>query len=296
MARWIIDVQGYREILDSLGNAVKRRKTLQVVGATVTDDGAVTVIEVPPGATGATGAAGATGATGAALLDTGLCVLREDFLCVSPALTADGQFSGDAGSWNFDLIAGTADVGQRQTIQSGHPGQLQIAVGPTTGEIGIVYGDSSRLFRFSDFRRVTVVFRTSAIFTDVVTAFGLASVANTPNTANSGLFFRADTTTSANWRAMTRDGAAQTANVDTGVAIVGSTYQVFVIERDTGTNDLTFKINGATVASIDAATHQIDSNDEYKLVAYCDNNASAVTNQIYDLVLYESSAVDRTTP
>lgn len=59
MPSWITDIQGITTVLDAAGDPVQRRKTIQVVGATVTDDGSKTVIEVPPGPTGATGADGA---------------------------------------------------------------------------------------------------------------------------------------------------------------------------------------------------------------------------------------------
>ena len=60
MPSWIQDIQGYTTILDENGDPVQRRHALQVVGATVTDNGSVTLIEVPPGATGTAPAASDT--------------------------------------------------------------------------------------------------------------------------------------------------------------------------------------------------------------------------------------------
>jgi hypothetical protein len=60
MPSWIEDIQGYTTVLDENGDPVERRHAFQIVGATVTDNGSVTVIEVPPGATGEAPAASQT--------------------------------------------------------------------------------------------------------------------------------------------------------------------------------------------------------------------------------------------
>lgn len=67
MSDWLTDIQGYTTVLDGDGAPVDRRRAIQIIGATVTDTGTVTVVQMPPsGATGPTGAtgAGATGPTG----------------------------------------------------------------------------------------------------------------------------------------------------------------------------------------------------------------------------------------
>ena len=55
MPNWINDIQGITTVLDSAGDPVQRRKAVQVLGATVSDNGTHTVIEVPAGPTGPTG-------------------------------------------------------------------------------------------------------------------------------------------------------------------------------------------------------------------------------------------------
>jgi hypothetical protein len=296
MPGWIPDVQGYREILDAGGNPVARRKMLQVTGATVTDDGSKTVIAVPAGAAGATGPTGATGATGAGFDDQNTCILKEDFCAVTPGLTADGVFWGDRSPWTFDLIAGTANIEQRSTIDTNHPGQLSVPTGPTTGEWSLALGDSSLFTNFASFKRIRVVVRMSGNVANTITSIGVASVAGNPNTsAAHGAFFHADPATNANWRARTRDGSTQTANVDTGIAITAATWYVLDIEKDVSTQDLTFRINGSTVATAVAATHSIDAADTIKIVSYYDNNGSVVSTPVFDLIIYESVTLNRTT-
>lgn len=297
MPGWIIDVQGYREILDAAGNPVQRRKTVQVKGATVTDNGAVTVIEVPPGATGVAGATGATGPSGDGTTHAQF-VLVEDFMAVAPARTTTGLFQGDRCPWTFTVIGGTASVAQRTTtLDPNHPGQLQIATGPTGGEWSLVLGDSDLTTQFNGFASVGFVYRPSSIFLSSVMQFGMASVANTLNTASVAAFFYADPATHANYRARTRDGGVQTANVDTGIPIVGGTYKVFRIDRDPATNLLSFYINEVLVASITVATHSIDPTDEIKVCAYYKHNIAGVSSPIFDLIEFTTIAtVDRLSP
>jgi hypothetical protein len=290
MPGWITDVQGYREILDAAGDPVQRRKTFQVIGATVTDDGEVTVIEVPPGATGI---AGPTGATGSGLNITNQAFLQDDFLAITSGLTADGILFSTV-AWGFDLIAGTATLSQRTTIEKNHPGQLSLATGPTTGEWALTLGDSAVFTKFEAFKRIRFVWRTSVTFATTVASLGMGT-AQGLNAAASSLFFYADPATSANWRARTRDGSAQTANVDTGVAITAGAWTVLDIERDPDTDMLTYRINGTPVATIPAATHLIDAADEYKVSVHFDNNNAGVSTPVLDLVMYESiDTLDRT--
>jgi hypothetical protein len=294
MPGWIKDVQGYREILDSAGEPVQRRKTFQVIGATVTDDGEVTVIEVPPGATGTAGATGATGPGGDGTTHSQF-VLVEDFMAVAPNRTTTGIFQGDRCPWTFTVLGGTASVIQRTTtIDPNHPGQAQFATGPTTGEWTLVLGDSDLTTQFNGFGSFGAVYRTSSLFANTIMMFGMSAVANTLNTATVSAFFYADPATHANFRARTRDGGVQTANIDTGVAIVGGEYKVFRIDRDPTTNALLFYINEVLVASITQATHSIDPTDELKLCAYFKNNVAGVPSPIFDMLELTTIAnVDR---
>lgn len=47
---WIEDIQGVTTILGENGDPVERRKTVQVIGADVADDGTKTVIDITRGA------------------------------------------------------------------------------------------------------------------------------------------------------------------------------------------------------------------------------------------------------
>ncbi len=295
MPGWIVDIQGYREILDAAGDPVQRRKTLQVIGATVTDDGAVTVIEVPPGATGVAGATGATGPSG----DTHRTqfVLVEDFMAVAPARTTSGLFQGDRAPWTFAVLGGTASVAQGTTFRANHPGQALFATGPTTGEWSAVLGDSDLITTFAAFGSFGATYRVSSTFANTIVSFGMASVANTPDTAATAAFFHMDPAVNANFRARTRDGGVQTSDVDTGVAIAAGTYYTFRIDRDPATDTLFFYINENLVATTTLATHSIDAADELKLAVYCKNNGAGVSNPVFDLIEYSSLAtLDRTVP
>ena len=292
MPNWITDVQGYREILDSAGDPVQRRKTFQVLGATGTDNGTTTVIDIPAGPTGATGIAGAVGATGPGLDGQNQALLRDDFLGISATLTADGIIQSQS-AWGFDLLGGTASAGQRPTTEKDHPGQLSVATGPTTGEWAMTLGDSGVFTRFDAFKRIRFVWRTSSVFATTTIALGVGS-AQVLNAASHALFFYADPATNANWRARTRDGASQTSDVDTSVTIAGG-WKTFDIRRDPATADLTFYINGNLVATTTAATHGIDAADDLKISVHFDNNNAAVATPVLDLVIYESiDDLDRT--
>lgn len=297
MPGWIIDVQGYREILDAAGNPVQRRKTVQVKGATVTDNGAVTVIEVPPGATGVAGATGATGAGGDGTTHAQF-VLVEDFMAVAPARTTSGLFQGDRCPWTFTVIGGTASVAQRSTtLDPNHPGQAQFATGPTTGEWSLVLGDSDLTTQFNGFGSVGFTYRTSSIFASTVMQFGMSAIAATLNTASVAAFFYGDPVTHANWRARTRDGGIQTLNADTGVPVTGGQYLVFRIDRDPTTNALMFYINEVLVQTVTQAVHSIDPTDEIKVCAYFKNNAAGVPGPIFDLIEFTTIAnANRLTP
>jgi hypothetical protein len=292
MPRWVADVQGYREILDADGEPVRRRKTFQVIGATVTDDGEVTVIEVPPGAGGATGATGATGPSG----DTTATQfqLADDFMCTSPGLTATGVIQGDRAPWSFVVLGGTAEASQRTVLESNHPGQLIVATGPTTGEWTLTLGDASRVTNFTTFLSATFVWRVSAAFALSIASLGISDV-NAPEAAANAAYFQIENGVSTHIRAKTRDGSADTSNVDTGVTIAGSTWYVLKIDKDPATQDLRFYINGSLVATTTAATHGIDAGDAFKLTVYYKNGNAGVSNPILDLVQYASiSTLDRT--
>lgn len=47
---WIEDLQGVTTILDEAGDPVQRRKTVQIIGADVSDDGEKTVVDITRGA------------------------------------------------------------------------------------------------------------------------------------------------------------------------------------------------------------------------------------------------------
>lgn len=47
---WIEDIQGVTTILDENGDPVERRKTVQLIGADVADDGTKTVVDITRGA------------------------------------------------------------------------------------------------------------------------------------------------------------------------------------------------------------------------------------------------------
>jgi hypothetical protein len=47
---WIEDLQGVTTILDENGDPVERRKTVQIIGADVADDGTKTVVDITRGA------------------------------------------------------------------------------------------------------------------------------------------------------------------------------------------------------------------------------------------------------
>lgn len=69
MPKWIPpELAGYNTILNDAGDPVQRRRAVQFLGATLSDDGTKTIIAIagtaPTGPTGETGPTGPTGATG----------------------------------------------------------------------------------------------------------------------------------------------------------------------------------------------------------------------------------------
>lgn len=288
MPSWINGVQGYREILDAADQPVQRRKTLQVLGATVTDNGSWTVVEVPAGATGAIGPTGATGDTGQTTPER--AVLSEDFMAITPALATSGVLFGDRAPWTFTLIGGTADAGQRTTYEKHHPGQLIVQTGPTTGEWTLSLGDSAQICRFDSFESLRVVYRVSPTFATTIGYVGISNTSNTPANGTHSAWFEFVPATSANIRARTRDGSVDTSNVDTAVVIAGSTWYNLYLVCDPTTRALMFYINDVLVATTTAATHSIDAADQIKIAVYFKNGNAAVSGPVVDLIEFKTIA------
>lgn len=127
-----------------------------------------------------------------------------------------------------------------------HPGVLDFqtaALGPT---IVALRPSETLLMSVDNIQRVATIMRTRTIPTTVSVRFGFGTDPVALGETGQGVYFSQLTGTSANWRAITRDGAGVTTTV-TNVPIVTDNWALFEIIRSGSNWD--FYINGAHKAT-----------------------------------------------
>jgi hypothetical protein len=139
MPRWIEDIQGIRTILDENGDPVQRRAAFQVLGATVSDNGTHTVIEVPAGPTGPTGPSpfgwvlisvtpGGGSAEGGVYIASDFPTITSSTTHVAFSILADGlvEIAGLPGSDGQHLLISKEQNGTTRRIGFPHFSSLEL--------------------------------------------------------------------------------------------------------------------------------------------------------------------------
>jgi hypothetical protein len=233
---WIDDIQGYRTILDAAGNPIKRRQTVQILGATAVDDGVKSVITVPPGPTGPTGATpGATALRGAGLTVVGGSALAtrirprrtplQDLFITGPASGSTGL-----GALNWNLLgSGTPAYARQNNNWGGSGGSADISTSGTTNHRScLLFGDAENRQVVGALDQIDFVqfgFSLPATTTKRVFIGFQSDFATDPLAAADNLGLCYDSAANANWRTISRASSVGTP-VSTGVAV--STSQILV--------------------------------------------------------------------
>lgn len=284
MPKWIEDVQGYREILGPTGVAVQRRKALQIIGATVSDNGSWTEITVPAGATGATGPT----PSASDLRGVGLTVsasklatrLRPRKLELFDPFVLGGTASAQIGllGWNllgvgtptFSITTGSLETSTGLLSTSGATADTAI--------LNLRDTTSSVWTKASEIDLVQAVVRLGGTLSTKRVFFGLSSdLATEPASMANGIGFFYDSAVSANWRAICRSGSVGAA-VDSALAVPSDTLQLLSIHQPTpGT--FAFWIGSNLVASINANVPTANMALGFRLETLANSSAAVRLNK-----------------
>lgn len=241
MPGWISDIQGYREILDANGDPVERRKTLQVLGATVTDNGEWTTITVPAGPTGATGAT----PSASDLRGGGLTVVSGDlavrqrprYAQIRDYFLSGGTTTGTIGSLGWSLVGnGTPAYARASGAQIGSTARGSLSTsGASNDRASLVLGDTETRTVIMPSDLVVAQFAiTSATNASKRVFMGISSTfATEPSTVADCLGIYYDSAVSANYRVISRSGSAGSAT-DTGVAFPTAAHLVTIHQSAAG--------------------------------------------------------------
>jgi hypothetical protein len=214
---------------------------------------------------------------------------HDDFAYVDSSIAATtGRFLGET-PWTI-IMSADVEPELDASGETNHPGVARFTFG--AGESFSLFkgGNSTDAFTtFNDFSHTEWLIRILTSVTGVTLNLGIAADDN-PNGATHSAHFRFDQGADASWRAVTRDGGVQTANVDLTGTVAINTWYKLRIQKESN-RDLTFTVftsGGDLTTTVTAATHSIEDSDAINVTI---DYSSASTTSILDIdyAQYQSS-------
>lgn len=260
MPAWISGIQGIREILNSAGTALTRRKQLQFAeGFTAADDGTRTVVTLGAPSSGHS-AAVATAIRGVGLTVDSTNKLRTRTrprrAQMQDLFDGGNTTSGSIGTLGWNLLgSGTPAVTKQNAALSGRK-LLLTTSGATNDRSSLLRGESEtrQVIGASEFVTLQCNWDHNNVLTNQIAFFGFSSdFSANPGTATSELGIYYDSSASPNYQIILRV-AGVGSPVVTAVAVPANTGELISMFRNTTTNVVDFRIGNTSIGSIDITT------------------------------------------
>lgn len=256
MPAWITGIQGIREILNSAGSVLTRRKQLQFgEGFTAADDGTRTVVTL-----GAP-SAGHAAAVAAAIRGPGLTVdangdlkprPRPRRLMLQDYFLTGNTTSGSIGALNWNLFGSGASVSRSSVAGIQSSSRFSLTTGATANNRAVLKfadAEAEDICLATDFNFIQCVYNLNNVLTDKRFFFGfLGDGATEPQAAVDCLGIYYDSAVSANYQIIARSASSGSPVVTASVVPANNSRILTIHQSSAGVFD--FYVAGALVGTI----------------------------------------------